>query len=171
MRLGVLRVFVLFCVLVFVQAILSRCPKTWHVNIVYNILSLNISSIYVTRLYKTITSIVQLSMQESYYIWINQISSFHLTESVTYLFISSSAFNVMNRNRFHLVLNIFSLKKVSVLGRWRNKINTRIQRNTHRDIASYYIRVAYMSQSYQIFNIKNTLFNLSHLNDVLLITG
>ena len=46
MRLGVLRIFMLFCVLVFVRAILSWWPSTWHINIVYIILYLNIYSIY-----------------------------------------------------------------------------------------------------------------------------
>jgi len=46
LRHSVQRVFVLFCVLVFVLAILSWCPETWHIYIVYNILTLNISSIY-----------------------------------------------------------------------------------------------------------------------------
>jgi len=32
---GVLRVFVLLCVFVCVRAILSLCPLTWHVYIVY----------------------------------------------------------------------------------------------------------------------------------------
>jgi len=41
--LGVLRVFVFFCVLAFVRAILSWCPYTWHIHIVNNILSLNSS--------------------------------------------------------------------------------------------------------------------------------
>ena len=40
-------VFMLFCILVSERAILSWCPKTWHNYIVYNILSLNISSIYI----------------------------------------------------------------------------------------------------------------------------
>ena len=37
--------FFVSCVVVFVQAILSSCPYTWHINIV--ILSLNISSVYI----------------------------------------------------------------------------------------------------------------------------
>jgi len=53
LRLRVLCVFVLFCVFVFVWAILSWCPWTCHVYIVYSILSLNISSIYNIRFYKT----------------------------------------------------------------------------------------------------------------------
>ena len=48
LRLRVLRVFVLFCVLGFVRAILPWCPLTLHMYIVYNIVSLNISSIYIT---------------------------------------------------------------------------------------------------------------------------
>ena len=48
LRHGGVRVFVLFCVLVFVRAILSWCPSTWHIYTDYNILSLNISSIYIT---------------------------------------------------------------------------------------------------------------------------
>ena len=44
----VLLFFLSFCVLVFVRAILSWCPLTWHIYIVYNILSLNISLIYIT---------------------------------------------------------------------------------------------------------------------------
>ena len=36
----------LFCVIFCIRAILSWCPSTWHVYIVYNIFSLNISSIY-----------------------------------------------------------------------------------------------------------------------------
>jgi len=47
LRLGVLCVCVLLCVFVFVPAILSWCPWTWHVYIVYIILSLNGSSIYI----------------------------------------------------------------------------------------------------------------------------
>jgi len=39
--------FVLLCVFDFAWAILSWCPYTWHVYIVYNILSLNITSIYI----------------------------------------------------------------------------------------------------------------------------
>ena len=46
LRLDVLRVSVLFCVFDFVRIILSWCPYTWHVYIVYSILSLNISPIY-----------------------------------------------------------------------------------------------------------------------------
>jgi len=42
LRNGVVRVFVSFCVLVFVRAILSWCPENWHIYIVYNIRSLNI---------------------------------------------------------------------------------------------------------------------------------
>jgi len=38
--------FVLFCVLLCVRAVLSWCHLTWHVYMVYNNLSLNISSIY-----------------------------------------------------------------------------------------------------------------------------
>jgi len=43
-----------FCVVlcvVFVRAILSWCPWTWHVYIVYNSLSLNIPSIYVNMVF------------------------------------------------------------------------------------------------------------------------
>ena len=47
LRHGIVPVFVSFFVLVFVRAILSRCPSTWHIYIVYNILSLNLSLIYV----------------------------------------------------------------------------------------------------------------------------
>jgi len=46
-----LRVFVLFCVFVFVRAILSWWLLTWHVYIVYNILSVNISSVYIRPVY------------------------------------------------------------------------------------------------------------------------
>jgi len=47
LRHGVVRVFVSFCVLVFVRAILSWCPYTWQIYSVNNILSFNISSIYI----------------------------------------------------------------------------------------------------------------------------
>jgi len=48
LRHGVLRVFVSFCVLVFVRTILSFCHGALkHIYIVYNILLLNISSIYI----------------------------------------------------------------------------------------------------------------------------
>jgi len=42
---------VLFCVLVFIRAILLWYPLTWHIYIVYNILSLNIASIYIMDTY------------------------------------------------------------------------------------------------------------------------
>jgi len=56
LRHDVVRVFVSFLVLVFVRAILSWCPLTWHIYIVYNILCLNISSSYIkkTRWNKTV---------------------------------------------------------------------------------------------------------------------
>jgi len=44
---GLSACFVLFCVFIFVRAILSRCPLTKHDYIVYNIISLNIYSIYI----------------------------------------------------------------------------------------------------------------------------
>jgi len=43
-----------FCVFFCVRAILSWCPLTWHVYIVYNILSLNISSTYIALLLNAI---------------------------------------------------------------------------------------------------------------------
>ena len=55
LRHGVVRVFVSSLVLVFVRAILSWCPLTWHIYIVYNILCLNISSIYITITIHTFT--------------------------------------------------------------------------------------------------------------------
>jgi len=50
----------LFCVFVFVRAILSWCPYTWHVYIVYNIFSLNTSPMYIVN--GTLTSIWVLSI-------------------------------------------------------------------------------------------------------------
>jgi len=47
----VVRVFVSFCVFVVVRAILSWWPKTWYIYNVYNILSLNISLIYIIIMY------------------------------------------------------------------------------------------------------------------------
>jgi len=44
---SVLNLSVMRVLCVFVRAFLSGCPSTWHVYIVYNILSLNISSIYI----------------------------------------------------------------------------------------------------------------------------
>jgi len=46
--------FVLFCVFVFARVILSWCLLTWNVYIVYIILFLNISSIYMLILFNTI---------------------------------------------------------------------------------------------------------------------
>jgi len=43
----VVRVFVSSLVLGFVRAILSWCPLIWHIYIVYKILCVNISSIYI----------------------------------------------------------------------------------------------------------------------------
>ena len=44
---------------VFVRAILSWWPQTWHIYIVYNILSLNISSIYIRMAaYKAVSLVV-----------------------------------------------------------------------------------------------------------------
>jgi len=48
LRHGVLRVLCRSVCWFFVRAILSWCPKTWHIHIVYNILSLNIFIIYIT---------------------------------------------------------------------------------------------------------------------------
>ena len=48
LRLCILRVCDVLCV--FVRAILSWCPLTWLVHIVYNMFSLNISSIYINLL-------------------------------------------------------------------------------------------------------------------------
>ena len=38
-----------------IQDILSWCPLTWHIYIVYNILCLNISSIFIIYIKETVT--------------------------------------------------------------------------------------------------------------------
>ena len=57
--------FVSFRVLVFVRAILSWCPYTWHIYIVYNILCLNISSIYIVSPGPGLSHSVEPSHQEN----------------------------------------------------------------------------------------------------------
>jgi len=51
LRLCILRL--LWCSVCFLRAILSWCPQTWLVHIVYNIFSLNISSIYILTMQTT----------------------------------------------------------------------------------------------------------------------
>ena len=101
LRHDVVRVFVSSLVLVFVLAILSWCPKTWHIYIVYNILCLNISSIYI--LIKTFTYV--------YIIWWSYLTSNNFC--ITYLLNQSIFIKSVFQNQQYKIMSCFEVHNVN----------------------------------------------------------